>query len=137
MHDTLLYLLRQNGRIRRLDAKTNTALKAYYSRRVHELLSTYARRHPLGFVLTYDPLFEDRSLRYHLWPVGWTIPAGQKTGEIHDHRYELNSIVVSGSLRQFTYDPTACVDGTHRVFEVKYGAEESALRDAGWFATLR
>jgi hypothetical protein len=137
MHDNLLYLLRQHGRIRRLDARTCAELNAYFRHRVQELLSAEARRHPLGFVLIYDPLIQDRSLRYHLWPVGWGVPEGQETGEIHDHRYELNSIVVAGSLGQFTYDPNASTDGTHRVYEVKYEAQTSELLDADRWATLR
>lgn len=124
MLEDLTSILRAEGRVRTLSTEATRTVQAFVFDRVRQLIKTSARRHPLGFVLIADP---DAPLRYHLWPSAWPIPAGQETGEIHDHIFELNSLIIAGEVRQLTYAPTVSSGGTHRVFEVDYGPDASGM----------
>lgn len=124
MLEDLTSMLRAAGRVRTLSTEATRTVQAFVFDRVRQLIKTSARRHPLGFVLIADP---GTSLRYHLWPSWWPVPAGQETGEIHDHIFELNSLIIAGELRQLTYAPTISGAGTHRVFEVDYSPAASGM----------
>lgn len=135
MRDTIIALLRGEDRVRRLDAAVMASVTCFFAQRVGTGLSR-ARRHPLGFLMLSEPLGGGLVLRYHVWPAGWSIPQGQKSGQTHDHSYELNSLLVLGSLRQRTFRPMLDVDGGHEVLEVNYTPQGSALRRTGLRARL-
>jgi hypothetical protein len=111
------------------------SVRSFFVQHLDARLESDARRHPLGFLIVSQPL-DDLVLRYHLWPSGWTPPLEQVSGQTHDHSYELNSVIVAGSLRQRTFRAALDPRGTHDVLEVEYRPERSALRRTGLRARL-
>jgi hypothetical protein len=107
------------------------SVRSFFVERVDANLPSEARRHPLGFLVVSEPLADGLLLRYHVWPADWTLPKGQEGGETHDHSYELNSLVVLGSLRQYTFRPRFDIRGGHDVLEVDYTPAGSVLRRTG------
>ena len=137
MRDKIVALLRAEGQLRRLDAATMASVASFFMRHVETNLETTARRHPLGFVVISEPVCEGLVLRYHIWPRDWGVPDGQESGQTHDHSFELNSLVLGGSLRQLTFEAVIASSGGHEIFEVHYGAEVgSDLRRTGQRARL-
>ena len=138
MHDVIVELLRVQGRVRFVHAATMALVTSFFAERVAANLTSGARRHPLGFLFVSEPLGVNLILRYHFWPADWAMPHGQEGGRTHDHCYELNSLVVAGSLRQRTFQAVRDVDGGHDVLEVDYTHTpmSSALRRTGLRARL-
>jgi hypothetical protein len=136
MRDAVVALLRSEGRVRHLDDRVMASITAFFVERVNTDLARAARRHPLGFLVVSDPIDVGLVLRYHVWPTGWALPEGQESGQTHDHLYELNSLVVGGSLRQRTFQAMIDVCGGHEVLEVDYTASGSALRRTSLRARL-
>jgi hypothetical protein len=136
MRDVILGLLRAGGRIRRFDAATTASVRSFFAQHLDARLESEGRRHPLGFLVVSQPLDEGVVLRYHLWPSGWAPRLEQESGQTHDHSYELNSVIVAGSLRQRTFRAALDITGTHDVLEVEYRPEGSALRRSGLRARL-
>jgi hypothetical protein len=136
MRDAVIALLRAKGRVRQVDAATMASVTSFFAERVDADLASGAQRHPLGFLVVSEPLGDGVFLRYHVWPAGWAVPHGQESGQTHDHSYELNSLVVAGSLRQRTFDAVLDFRGGHDVLEVDYTPVGSALRRTGLRARL-
>jgi hypothetical protein len=136
MRNAVIALLRAEGRVRHLDASTMASVSSFFAERVDIELSAGARRHPLGFLVVSEPLSGGFILRYHVWPAGWAVPRGQESGQTHDHSYELNSLVLLGSLRQRTFQTVLDMRGNYDVLEVDYTLLGSALRHTGLRARL-
>jgi hypothetical protein len=136
--DDVVALLRASGRVRRLPSESLTAIRALSVQYVEANLSTAAREHPLGFVVLSEQIAEGVALRYHIWPEAWSVPEGQEVGETHDHCFELNSIIVSGALRQLNFRALIGENsGQHDLYQVVYaGTGGSALRETGLRARL-
>jgi hypothetical protein len=136
MRDAIVALLQAPGRVRRIDPTTLASVRSCFAERVEAHLGAGANRHPLGFLLVSEPLGGGACLRCHVWPAGWAVPQGQESGQTHDHSYELNSLVLLGSLRQQTFDAEFDVGGDHDVLRVDYTADASEPRSSGLRARL-
>ncbi|WP_133239281.1 hypothetical protein [Microvirga sp. KLBC 81] len=101
------------------------------------MLNTTARRHPLGFLYASEAVSDGMNLRYHLWPEGWHVPETQAGGEIHDHIYQLNSLVLGGALRHETFEAVLAQDGDYELLEVAYSTAESSMCRTGARVVLR
>ena len=136
IRDNVVAILRDEGQIRHVDKGRLASATCFFLERIDATLQT-ARRHPLGFIVISESLGNHLTLRYHLWPQGWEVPEGQETGQTHDHCFELNSLILCGSLRQYTFGATMDPAGGHAVFEIDYvSSGASKLRDTGLTATL-
>lgn len=83
--------------------------------------------HPLGFFHARRVLDDKRQLRFHVWPDGWRIPPDQVAAEIHDHIFDLNSLILRGTMRNETFDAWRNSPHTHRLVRVRYGGTASAV----------
>jgi len=110
---------------------------SFFAERVESRLERDAQRHPLGFVVLTEQLDNNLALRYHVWPVGWSLPHGQEGSETHDHSYELNSLVILGSLRQRTFKPISDECGSYDTWKVAYSPGTSSLHRIGQKVNLR
>jgi hypothetical protein len=106
-------------------------MKSFFLERVRAGLEATAQRHPLGFFLISERIHDNFVLRYHIWTENWVIPVGQESGRIHDHCYELNSLVIAGSLNQRTFNVHVSNNGAHDIFEVHYRTMNSGLFPTG------
>jgi hypothetical protein len=136
MSEFLLDLLCEAGSVRVLDKTILNMVAEVFRDKMLSSLDGKARRHPLGFVHLSEQLDDRMTLRYHFWPVGWTLPSGQESGALHDHQFELNSIIVAGSLQQSTFNDLYDVNGGYAVFEVNYSSLGSALHSSGMRVNL-
>jgi hypothetical protein len=77
-----------------------------------------AVRHPLGFL--YAPLLREssRALRLHIWLRDAPRPQ-LTTSPIHDHTWQLTSLVVCGELENRIIHVYDADDPTHRIFEIR------------------
>lgn len=82
-----------------------------------------AFRHPLGFIhvdLTgLIDLEHGERFRFHIWPQ--VHYAGDAAGNVHDHTWNLTSLVVYGELRDRNFRPAASPDGDFTATRVQYG----------------
>lgn len=85
--------------------------------------------HPLGFVhfdLTNLVDFDDDSFaRFHIWDPSLAPP--DEGGSIHDHTWELNSLVLKGNLRNRNYRPLPDKNGQFVATRVIYGHRNSFI----------
>ncbi|WP_048707420.1 hypothetical protein [Microvirga massiliensis] len=137
MANNIVSLLRGAPAVRQLTEYDHLQAVSFFRSRMGSLLNTEVRRHPLGFLYASEVVSNGMSLRYHLWPEGWHVPATQTASEIHDHVYELNSLVLRGALRHETFEAVAAQDGDHELLEVAYSAEESSVLRTGARVVLR
>ncbi|USH04374.1 hypothetical protein K6Q96_21800 [Grimontia kaedaensis] len=81
--------------------------------------------HPLGFMMA-TLLDEGREkIRLHLWTN--TFDKAQKpTWLIHDHKFDLTSWVLSGSIKNIEYKDLALPE-THQLYSVSYSSTGSVL----------
>jgi hypothetical protein len=136
MANFLMDLLRASGSPRMLNEATLEKVVEVFKNKVSSTLESEARHHPLGFIYVSERLDDRMTLRYHLWPPSWAAPAGQQNGTLHDHQFELNSIVVAGSLQQTSFTCRYDVNGNYSVFDVKYSPVGSVLEASGDRANL-
>jgi hypothetical protein len=137
MADNIISLLRGGAPVRQLNDDDVRQAVSFFRSQVEPLLNTTARRHPLGFLYASEAVSDGLSLRYHLWPEGWHVPETQSGSEIHDHVYELNSLVLGGVLRHETFEAVPTPDGDCELLEVAYSAEGSSLRRTETRVALR
>jgi hypothetical protein len=137
MVDDIVALLRGGPAVRQLTEPALRQAAAFLRTRIEPLLDTTARRHPLGFLYASEAVSDGMNLRYHLWPEAWHVPDTQTGSEIHDHVYELNSLVLGGALRHETFEAAPDQDGDCELLEVAYSGEESSLRRTGARVVLR
>lgn len=93
-----------------------------------------ATAHPLGFIHFDLALVSKQSpgtmVRLHIWDRRLTSP--DDAGNIHDHTWELTSLVMLGSLRDKNFVPVHDSDGSFRGTRVIYG-QTNEFEDAGRF----
>jgi hypothetical protein len=54
------------------------------------------KTHPLGFFHLAEDVGQGAHLRVHVWPREWAVSNEQVGGEIHDHVFDLRSLVLVG-----------------------------------------
>lgn len=131
MDDDIRTVFSGAGPVREVNFDVLTRLRAFFRRRMDTLLETSTRRHPLGFFYAVEKLDDSATLRYHLWPENWSVPPDQMNGEIHDHIFELNSVVLSGAMRHETFSFVPSNKGNREILRVVYSGETSKLRRSG------
>ncbi len=89
-----------------------------------------AHRHPLGFWHVSLGNTSEGTIRLHLWPRSSRYPQAPHW-PIHTHTFDLQSIVLVGSIENRLYTTQTAHDGSHRVYEVNYSEADSVLRDTG------
>lgn len=137
MYDEIITALVSGRDTRRLEPAVLGRLAEFFRVRMEELLPTAARMHPLGFVYATDIPYEGVDLRYHLWPASYVASAVESVADIHDHSYELNSLVVAGELLHETFVAEEHRDGPYELLEVNYADSASQLRQTGRRCALR
>lgn len=137
MCDEVLTALFSGQDVRRIEPAVFGRLAAFFCARMEELLPTAARMHPLGFVYALEKPQEGIGLRYHLWPASYAASDTEAAADIHDHSYELNSLVVGGELLHETFVVEERPDGPLDVLEVDYVDGASQLRRTGRRGALR
>jgi hypothetical protein len=87
------------------------------------------RVHPSGFIQL--DLSRDASMRLHVWPDEMRsegeIPCQTTKTPIHDHKFDMESMVICGSLKQTIYN--ADLDGfpTHEIYIADYGLKPASV----------
>lgn len=92
------------------------------------------KKHPLGFFAVRFADGRGAALRLHLWTGSKTLP--QDEYQIHDHIFELRSIVLLGALRHETFTGTTDTAGPHQRYAVRYRDGASELVATGERLTL-
>jgi hypothetical protein len=91
-----------------------------------------AERHPIGFLhieLTpLVPVEKFERLRFHVWPA--SMRQEDEAGSVHDHIWDLTSVVIHGELRDRNYAPDPSPFGRFHGSRVAYG-ERNEFEDAG------
>ena len=82
--------------------------------------------HPLGFVHIRLHAHDTKSLRLHFWPERQRQPQGP-FWPIHDHIFDIRSVVLLGSVENALYEVTSAEQSPHRIYDVKYGGRDSTL----------
>ena len=85
-------------------------------------------KHPLGFIYIELGHFESTIYRFHIWPknIRYTqIP----NWPIHNHIYNLQSIVLSGKLKQIEYEIIIDNEGDNKLFSVDYNSQGTIKKD--------
>lgn len=85
-----------------------------------------ARYHPLNFVAIRAEDGAGLGLRLHLWDSRFRF--GQQGFEVHDHVFDLDSFVVSGTVRQTLYEAESTDEGELAAYEVQYGTHAALLK---------
>lgn len=98
------------------------ALRAVLDELIKATPNIQATRHPLGFThLELTEILESRPgerVRLHIWP---SKDAGDSAGNVHDHTWDLTSIVLFGELHDRDFSPRSTPDGPYRGSRVTYG----------------
>jgi hypothetical protein len=82
-------------------------------------------QHPLGFLVARIDGEAGTAIRLHIWS---DYSDARQTGfEVHDHAFDLKSLVVVGEVKQTTYDAVEQSDGAFRIYSVRYGHQGSSL----------
>jgi hypothetical protein len=90
------------------------------------------RLHPLGFTSSKITMGK-HNLRLHIWRNTGSPQAGF---EVHDHTFDFESYVISGSIKQTVYDIHANNDGNFCIYHVDYDENTSILKNSGNFVNL-
>lgn len=92
-------------------------------------------RHPLGFLhVELSPLFNlapNERLRLHYWPTAGA--NADSIGSLHDHVWNLASVVAAGSLLDRTFTPVASIDGEYEGTRVFYGQGANQFLTDGFY----
>lgn len=105
--------------------------------RLARLAGENPRVHPNGFIQL--DLERDGSriakTRLHVWPDGNDIPKQDVATVIHDHRFDMSSQVLLGTIEhtlyQVTLTPQTYANFTHEVYMAQYVGKESKLYPTG------
>jgi hypothetical protein len=93
------------------------------------------RVHPNGFIQLDLVLDGSRiaQTRLHVWPDRDDIPTQSVATTIHDHRFDLRSTVLTGTLLQRRYDVSLTETPTHEIYIAQYPEDrkESVLGPSG------
>ena len=121
MLDEVLAALKAKERVRKVSFRNLSLARLHFANRVRwHLLEGSMNIHPLGFYHAADELDAHRKIRFHFWPRDWRLPPGQEFGAVHDHTFELNSLIINGILHNQTYTFTEAENGENQVHEVHY-----------------
>lgn len=132
----LIAFLRQEGSPRTASAELMAFAREYYRDWMRQHLFVRVRAHPLGFFHGVEPLADGLRLRFHLWADDWRLPEDQSGGDVHDHVFELNSLVLMGALSQKTFRFEPRSEGAYEVLTVQYGAAKSHVGRTGEIGEL-
>lgn len=87
--------------------------------------------HPLGFVhAKLGENAEGEIFRLHLWLSGEG-HKDEQSEKIHDHRFNIESRVLVGGIRNVLYDFEEDELGGERIVKVQYGVGRSEMRETG------
>lgn len=89
------------------------------------LATASIHRHPLGFLVAKAECGVGTALRLHFWSKKWK--ALQSGFEVHDHGFDLESLVITGHVQQTVYEAVDDRDGANRVYTVEYSGKASVL----------
>ncbi|MFC1560570.1 hypothetical protein ACFL3W_01350 [Pseudomonadota bacterium] len=81
--------------------------------------------HPLGFVMSQLSENEEKKIRLHLWPEDRS-KAQEPFWAIHDHLFNLNSWLISGSIKNIEYE-TIDESNEYCLYEARYVNNSSQL----------
>jgi hypothetical protein len=97
-----------------------------------------ADQHPLGFLhIELTPLIEtvsDERVRLHVWQHAGQ--RGDNLGNIHDHTWELSSMVLLGALKDYSYSPQEDSNGRYTGIRVTYG-DRNSFEPCGSYSLLQ
>jgi hypothetical protein len=81
--------------------------------------------HPLGFIHVKFVDARFANWRLHLWPLRGN--PQKPFFEMHNHIFDLSSLVIAGKLENTTYAIDGDSQATHSIYEVRYTASGSTL----------
>ena len=84
--------------------------------------TSHAHWHVLGFVEVVLLSTARETLRLHLWR---NVPASEPIWRVHDHSYDLRSLVVAGRLQDQRYRVVPDSGGKSQLYRVSYGPKGS------------
>lgn len=94
--------------------------------------------HPLGFLhydLTAIAHVESGGFaRLHIWDHQLSTP--DAAGNVHDHTWHLHSMVLTGALRDRTYQPAQSAMGAMHAVQVIYGTDNKFVDAGAYHLTL-
>ncbi len=90
--------------------------------------------HPLGFFYLKDDISLTTSRRVHVWLQQNDL---RRENDTHQHSYSIDSIVVTGKMRNELFRYNEAAKGPTLEFQVSYEAEKSILRSTGRRGNLK
>lgn len=100
------------------EIKANTAHREMCALVANALPNLQFRHHGIGVLQAYileNPSYE---LRVHIWHPSLETPGISESGNIHDHRFDLISCVLLGSITHVEYDVCRWDEGAYRMHSV-------------------
>jgi hypothetical protein len=90
--------------------------------------------HPIGFIYSHLLTSDAVSMRLHIWSGEARIQ--QPLWDVHDHVFAFESLVLTGSIRNETFDFLPGPTPNHGIFTARYDGNESVLTSTGRFGSL-
>lgn len=109
----------------------NRAATALVARLVERDHQVRWKTHPLGFFHIAEDLGEGAHLRVHVWPRDWAVSDEQVGGEIHDHIFNLRSLVFFGSVKNETFEAVGDPNGKFQLLNIEYDPGMSHVSPSG------
>jgi hypothetical protein len=129
MDDVLLRLLRGTSAAAGTEeTRAATAMVTTLVGRDHQ---ARWKTHPLGFFHLAEDVGESAHLRVHVWPRDWVVSDEQVGGDIHDHVFDLRSLVLIGSIANETFEAVEDRNGGFQTLNIEYDPGMSRVSPEG------
>lgn len=89
------------------------------------------RHHGIGVLQAYLDEHEGVERRVHIWDPSLVLPGMERSGGIHDHRFDMTSFVVLGEMQHTEIAVQPALVGALEEYEV-VNARESMLKAGSW-----
>jgi hypothetical protein len=129
MDDILLHLLRGTAPLAAAEEiQAATAMVVRLAGRDHR---QRWKTHPLGFFHLAEDVGPGTRLRIHVWPRGWAVSGEQVGGEIHNHIFDLRSLVLVGSITNQVFEVAEDQNGEFQLLNIEYSSGTSRVAPSG------
>ncbi len=122
---------RENGRGTEVGNVEWSALLGQRAMAAKLIPSLRWRRHGIGVIQAYIREGGEHEVRIHVWHPDLVRPGIADHGDIHDHRFDLHSVVLHGTLQHEEFYTEPDPDGPWRVHQVTHNRRnpEGAFRN--------
>lgn len=89
------------------------------------------RHHGIGVLQGYLPSLGDVEYRLHIWSPRLIKPGISESGSVHDHRFDMVSHVLAGTVGHEEWHATPSEDGYYEMFSVTHARAAEATKFHG------